>query len=154
MIGRSALAAAMLAAMTTAASAVTEWRGGTFLNTITPQCTADGFVKGDYYDTRYRHPNVGGANDETRMVFLQSFSGMGVTVEGTVGKEYKDVQAGYVGSNIYFDDMGSQIKFSSIYPAKIDKNTPAIIIEGSIKNFGGVLGCEVGFRSTLGLRPE
>lgn len=154
MLGRTILAAIALAATTSAAFAVTEWRGGTTFLTITPQCAQEGFIKGDYFNTRYRHPNVGGANDETRMVLLQRFSGMGFTAEGTIGKEFKEVQAGYVGSTVYFDDLGVQVRFTSMSPAKPDKNTGALVIEGNIKTFGGIKGCDVSFRSTLGLTAE
>jgi hypothetical protein len=154
MLGRAFLAAAMLVATISAARAVTEWRGGTIFLTIAPQCAQEGFIKGDYFNTRYRHANVGGANDETRMVFLQRFSGMGITAEGVIGKEFVDVQAGYVGSNVYFDDLGVKVRFTQVTPAKIDKTTPAIVIEGDIKTFGGIPGCDVRFRSTLGLHAE
>jgi hypothetical protein len=154
MFGRATAAAAILLATASAAEAVTEWRGGTILLAITPQCSQEGFIQGDYFNTRYRHANVGGANDETRMVFLQRFTGMGIIAEGVIGKEFEEVQAGYVGSTVFFDDLGVEIRFTSISPAKIDKTTGALVIEGNIRTFGGIEGCDVGFRSTLGLTAE
>ena len=154
MLGRATTAAMILLATASVAEAVTEWRGGTVILTLTPQCSQEGFIKGDYFNTRYRHANVGGANDETRMVFLQRFSGMGIVAECVIGKEFEEVQAGYVGSTVYFDDLGVQVRFTSIAPAKIDKNTGALVIEGDSRTFGGIKGCDVRFRSTLGLMAE
>lgn len=147
------LASAVLLALAVPASAQTvQWRGGTFITGITPGCTPDWAV-GDYFNTRYRHPGIGGST-QVGFSFLQPFNAQNFSVNPPVNATFKSVAfAGIVGGGMsFYPTATTKLRITSQVPTTITAATQSIVFTGQVQGFGGLAACTVTFRSTVGLR--
>lgn len=148
------IASAVILAATSAASAQTvQWRGGTFITAVTPGCGTDWSV-GDYLNTRYRHPNLGGNGNFTGLSMFSNFYASTYAVAGPLGTAFKTTEnAGQIGGGVsFFNNATTKMRFASRVPTAVTATTQSIVINGQIAGFGGLPTCTVTFRSTLGLR--
>jgi len=134
MLRQTILAAAIVAAAATNASAdFVDWRGSALI-TAASGCESLSIGPGTVYNARYRHPNLGDNGASARISMLANFHATNLTrLTGDFNNTFQTVKGAFVGGG--GGTYNGALQMTSRTPATIKANTPIVTIKGTIKNF-------------------
>jgi hypothetical protein len=144
------LAVAFLVAMTSAASARTNWQGEVMVTAVTAQCAAGGDQVGDNYLATFQPENNATITDNSTSNFLSFFNrraAFSIKFENlAAGAPYTAVQVS--GRGNHFTGAGTVISISTA-PAAVASSTQTLVINARIGNWFATPGCTATVRGAF-----
>jgi hypothetical protein len=129
-------------------SANVEFRGYVCLLTVTPACTVEGWSAGNCGAFRYRPPNLGDNGPQTRFSYFDGLFAENYTLQtgSLIGTVFRTVQGTGVGSGGW--TFTATMRFTSQTPAALAATSPTVTLQGNIRTFDGIAGCDVSLRAS------
>lgn len=132
------------------AQEIVEFRGFGYLQNFTAGCADTGWVGTPQFNVRYRPSGVGSNGPSSRLSFFDRFYAFSLRLQdGRFNRTWQQVDAGGTGSTTFQWENPASVRVTRHAPSSIGATTPQVRLVGQIRNFDGVVGCNVTFEATL-----
>jgi hypothetical protein len=126
-------AAIVVAAVSNASAEFIDWRGSALI-TAASGCDSLGIGPGTVYNARYRHPNLGDNGAPARISMLANYHATSLShPTGDFNNTFQTVKGVFVGGS--GGTYNGSLRMTSRTPANITANTPIVTIKGIVRNF-------------------
>jgi hypothetical protein len=152
-LAKTSLAAALLVAVTTSASAVEVWQGHLFITAANRACNAGNWRVNVFFNAVYLPAGVSDNGPTTFLALFHSRNAMSFAVNGALSGA-GGYNAGRIRPTGPTQSWSGSFSKARVTPASPSDTTPTVTVRVQLNPFGNVPNCTAMLQGSLGKRPD